>query len=76
MVLLSMEDSCRQAGSPRAAQTRRGNRRLSGFLIDGRLREAAQQSFRFFFFLQGFIEQTDRIFKPQLSGPGFEGAVA
>ena len=37
---------------------------LSGFLIDGRLREATQQSVGFFFFLQCLIEQADRIFQP------------
>jgi hypothetical protein len=49
---------------------------LSGFLVDGRLREVTQQGVGLFFFLQCFIEQADRVFQPHLTGPGFEGAIA
>ena len=60
----------------RGCKRARGQPALSGFLVDGRLREAAQQSVGFFFFLQCFIEQADRVFQPELAGPGFQGAVA
>ena len=54
---------------PRAAAAAHGRTkaRLSGFLVDGRLREAAQQSVGLFFFLQCFIEQADRVFQPELA---------
>src|ERR1700722_12680243 len=62
---------------PSAATAAQGRTsRLSGFLVDGRFREATQQSVGFFFSLQGFIEQADRVFKSELGAPGFEDAGA
>jgi hypothetical protein len=53
----------REAG-PIAAARARGQPALSGFLVDGRLREAAQQGVGLLFFLQRFVEQADRVFSP------------
>jgi hypothetical protein len=62
-----------QRGGPHcaAANARGGQPALSGFLVDGRFRQAAQQSVGLLFFLQRFIEQADRVFQPELAGPGF-----
>ena len=60
----------RLAATHARPQPRISEQALSGFLVDGRFREAAQQGVGLLFFLPGFIEQADRVFQPELARPG------
>jgi hypothetical protein len=68
MVLLWTEDFAADRQAPlRGCKRAMGQPALSGFRIDGRLREATQESVGFFFFRQCVIEQADRVFQPKLA---------